>query len=206
MATPYLIIDGYNLMHAAGFARRSYAQGDLARCRRQLNQLLIADLDVTVLARATVVYDAFDSPSNSNRQHRHAGLAILFAPKGADADSEIERLLNQHSSPRQVLIVSSDHRLHKAAKRRKAKCIDSEDFLTALRAEAVPKLVSRTRKSTKSPAPATESTPIDADSLQQWADQHEQQAAATEDAPSPTVFEHDYLQQLQDDVTKGRLR
>ena len=206
MATPYLIIDGYNLMHAAGLARRTYAQGDLIRCRRQLNQLLVAHLDPGVLARATIVYDAFDSPSNDNRQQQQAGLAVQFAPKGADADSEIERLLNGHSAPRQVMVVSSDHRLHKAAKRRKACCVDSDDFLTALQAEAQPKSVSRRRKADPNTTSATGANPVDAASLQQWADQHDRQSATTEDPASTTAFEEDYLKRLQDDVRKGRLK
>lgn len=206
MPTPYLIIDGYNLMHAAGLARRNYARGELARCRRQLNQLLVTHLDADVLARATVVYDAFDSPSNANRQHQQAGLAIQFAPKGADADSEIEQLLNGHSAPRQVMVVSSDHRLHKAAKRRKARCVDSEDFLTALQTEPQTKSVSRRQKAVPDSASATDGKPADAASLQQWADQHERQSALGEDPASTTAFEKDYLKRLQDDIRKGRLK
>lgn len=136
MRVPFLIIDGYNLMHAAGIARRSYGVGDLEQCRRRLNQLVVSLLRPEALARATIVYDAFESPSNDQRNSEFRGLRIVFAPRGSDADSEIERMLNRHSAPRQVVVVSGDHRLHKAASRRKAVCVDSEEFLSSLQVES----------------------------------------------------------------------
>lgn len=116
-------------MHAAGIARPNYGPGDLERCRTQLRLLLASLLSDIVLVRTTVVYDAFESISDDCRYFNEGGVKIIFAPKGTDADSEIESLLQVHSSPRQVLVVSGDHRLHNAARRRKARCIDSEVFL-----------------------------------------------------------------------------
>lgn len=126
--TPYLIIDGYNLMHAAGIARTRYAPGALEACRTRLHRELAARLDADVLAAAVIVYDAFESVSNLDREQQHRGLNVLFAAQGRDADSLIERMLQRHSVPRRVIVVSSDHRLHKAARRRRARCVDSEDF------------------------------------------------------------------------------
>lgn len=136
--TPYLIIDGYNLMHAAGIAKTRYAPGGLEACRARLHRELSARLDADVLAAAVVVYDAFDSVSNLDRKQQHRGLSVLFAAQGRDADSLIERMLRQHSVPRRVIVVSSDHRLHKAAKRRRARCVDSEDFWAELEADVRP--------------------------------------------------------------------
>lgn len=135
MAVPFLILDGYNVMHAAGITRSRYGPGDLDRCRQRLNKRLIALLSRDVLERATIVYDAFDSPSDDERLQDCGGLTVLFAPRGSDADTQIERMLRTHSAPRQVVVVSSDHRLHKAARRRKAGCVDSEEFLAALEIE-----------------------------------------------------------------------
>ena len=36
MLRHYLVIDGYNLMHACGLARKSYGPGQLRQCRVQL--------------------------------------------------------------------------------------------------------------------------------------------------------------------------
>ena len=129
---PYLVIDGYNLMHAMGLARKNYGSGDLERCRNQMERALQRVLSEPVLAHTTIVYDAFSSASDINRYQESSGIAVVFAPRGTDADSEIERILKHHSAPTRVLVVSSDHRLHKAASRRRAKCVDSEEFWDSL--------------------------------------------------------------------------
>ncbi len=56
--TPRLIIDGYNLMHAAGLALRSYGPGELEACRQRLLQLLSDRLPLTQRRRTRVVFDA----------------------------------------------------------------------------------------------------------------------------------------------------
>lgn len=127
MARMFLIIDGYNLMHAAGFARSSYGPGDLERSRNRLLKQLTAQLDDSAAGNAIVVFDGKQS-SNDTPQETISVISVRFSQDGMDADSEIELLLNSHSSPRQVLVVSSDHRLHKAARRRRSQCMDSEDF------------------------------------------------------------------------------
>lgn len=130
--TPYLIIDGYNLMHAMGLAKRRYGDGELERCRQRMQRQLADVLDESVLKKATVVYDAFESVSDDNRMFRDQGMKIRFAPQGKCADSEIEEMLRSHSVPKRILVVSGDHRLHKAANARKASVIDSEDFWASL--------------------------------------------------------------------------
>lgn len=130
--TPYLIIDGYNLMHAMGIAKQRYADGELDRCRNRMQRELSAVLEESVLQLATVVYDAFESPSDDRRSFHANGMKIRFAPMGKCADSEIEDLLRTHSVPKRVLVVSSDHRLHKAANARKASVVDSDDFWASL--------------------------------------------------------------------------
>lgn len=132
MARLFLVIDGYNLMHAAGLGRSEYGPGELERNRNRLLHQIAGVLDKNVAADATVVFDAhLSSPrlTEGVLQTRSSPLSVCFSRDGRDADEEIERILDTHSSPRQVLVVSSDHRLHKAASRRKAGCMDSEDFL-----------------------------------------------------------------------------
>ncbi|RLS78298.1 MAG: hypothetical protein DWI00_03890 [Planctomycetota bacterium] len=132
MARLYLVIDGYNLMHAAGLGRSEYGPGELERNRNRLLNQTAAVLDEQIAADALVVFDAHLAvPRDSDHVPplARSPLAVRFSREGRDADAEIELILETHSSPRQILIVSSDHRLHKAAARRKATCIDSKDFL-----------------------------------------------------------------------------
>jgi len=132
MARQFLIIDGYNLMHAAGIARPTYGPGDLQRCRERLVRWLLEHLDESQRSDTQIVFDAAAAPSDSDPFQTVQGLNVVFAPPGTDADSEIERMLQKHSAPKQVIMVSSDHRLHKAARRRKARPIDSEDFIAEM--------------------------------------------------------------------------
>jgi uncharacterized protein len=155
MSTPFLIIDGYNLLHAAGLARAKYGPGDLQRQRQQLILRLAQSLSADERARCTVVFDALDAPLGMAREFQHEGVAIRFAEPGTEADDLIEMLVAEHSSARQLIVVSSDHRLKSAARHRRASSLDSEAFLAGLtlRAPAAPS------SSSMRPVPATLAKP-----------------------------------------------
>lgn len=143
MARRFLIIDGYNLMHAAGIARPSYGPGDMQRCRDRLVRWLLDHLEESQYPDTKIVFDAHAAPPDGDPFYTVQGIKVVYAPPGTDADSEIERLLKQHSSPKQVIMVSSDHRLHKAARRRKARPIDSEDFMQEMEEQPETPVTSR---------------------------------------------------------------
>jgi predicted RNA-binding protein with PIN domain len=133
MSTPFLLIDGYNLLHAAGLARPRYAPGDLERARHRLVAMLCEKLTVAEQMRCTVVFDAQNAPPDVHREVRQQEVRVLFAAPGQDADSVIEDLIAKHPAARQLFVVSADHRLHKAAKRRGAQPVDSEPYWERLR-------------------------------------------------------------------------
>lgn len=151
MARLYLLIDGYNLMLCGGSGRVVFGPGNLQQSRNRLLNSLRNWLDDDIAADTCVVFDATSAPRANHRQRGDSDLPcdlpfkVIFATSRPTADDEIEHLLKHHSSPRQVLIVSSDHQLHRAAARRGACCMDSERFLElvesgspqALRAVAV---------------------------------------------------------------------
>jgi len=188
---PFVLIDGYNLMHAAGIARQNYGPGDLQRCRLRLNRKLCELLSAETLVRTAVIYDAFRSESDTRRVQNHGELRVIFAPKGTDADSVIERLLKQSSSPRQTLVVSSDHRLHKAARRRKASCIDSEDFWQEITSSADD---SPMTPASSKPLPDAKLT--DPSDLQSWAEAEQTHS----DSNGPSDFDPEYLKQIEDEL------
>lgn len=133
MAEPFLLIDGYNLMHAVGFARSRYSQGQLEQARQRLLKFLLVHLRDSELPRTTVIFDAANAPVGLPGRSNLHGMAIVFARPGGDADTLIEEMIAEHSAPRQLRIISSDHRLQKAARRRKSQFIDSEDFVAELK-------------------------------------------------------------------------
>lgn len=123
-----LIIDGYNLLHASGILGRGVGRGSLERSRNALINFLVESLEEGQLASTTVVFDARDAPRGLPRVIKHGGLTVRFADPDLDADDVIETLIKADSSPRRLTVVSSDHRLHRAARRRKATAIDSDQW------------------------------------------------------------------------------
>lgn len=124
-----LIIDGYNLLHASGILGRGTGPGGFERSRLALLNFLVESLDAGTLARTIVVFDAALAPPGLPRQFAHRGLLVRFAEKRHDsADELIEELIRLDPAPRRLTVVSSDHRLHRAAKRRKATPIDSDKW------------------------------------------------------------------------------
>jgi uncharacterized protein len=161
---PYLIIDGYNLLHAAGLARRRYGPGQLERCRAQLLAWLSKHLAGSERERTTVVFDAAEAPPGLPRHLTAAGITIRFAAPGKDADDTIEELVAAHSAPRQIRLVSSDHRLQRCVQKRRGTFLDSEDFVQELERRGVlspessepPPPPPRGKKSREKPDPATD--------------------------------------------------
>lgn len=122
-----LLIDGYNLLHASGILGRGRGPGFLERSRQALLNFLAESLDERSLSRCTVVFDASDSaPRGLPRTTTHRGITVKYASGMPSADELIEELIQADTSPRKLTVVSSDHRLHRAAKRRKATPIDSD--------------------------------------------------------------------------------
>ena len=121
-----LLIDGYNLLYAAGITGQGRGPGYFERSRLALLNFLVEAIDPQELPRTIVVFDAGEAPPGLPHSITHRGLAVRFAAKHSDADELIEELILADTSPRKLTVVSSDHRLQRAAHRRRAKAIDSD--------------------------------------------------------------------------------
>jgi len=121
-----ILIDGYNLLNATGIVARGVGPGTLSRARLALLNFLAESINPKNLPHTTVVFDAHDPPPGLPRTVNHRGITVRFSVGYEDADSQIEELIRQDSSPRRLTVVSSDHRLQRAAQRRRAKAVDSD--------------------------------------------------------------------------------
>jgi predicted RNA-binding protein with PIN domain len=119
---------------------RGRGPGYLERARAALLNVLAESLDEEQRRRTTVVFDAKSGPPDVADSTTHRGITVRFAAGHASADELIEQLIKSDSAPRRLTVVSGDRRIQQAAKRRKAKAIDSDTWWDEL-------LQSRARRS-----------------------------------------------------------
>ena len=93
---------------------------------------LAASLAPGELPHTTVVFDSHDAPWGLPREVEHRGITVRFATQYEEADDLIEELIRADSAPRRLVVVSSDHRIQRAARRRRAKAVDSDVWYAEL--------------------------------------------------------------------------
>lgn len=126
------IIDGYNLMHAAGLARGKLVGKQLEAARLRLMQRLAYQMTKEERAGTTVVFDAKALLEVSTQDELIEGVRVRYPEPGHEADELIEHLIAVDPQPRKLRVVSSDRRLHRAARERMAVSIPSDRFLDEL--------------------------------------------------------------------------
>jgi uncharacterized protein len=128
-----LIIDGYNLLYVTGIVGDPSGQGGtFQRSREALLNLLAASIPAAELGQTTIVFDAADAPPGLPRTVTHRGMTVRYASDYTNADELIEQLIAAHHAPRGLVVVSSDHRIQRAAKRRRAAFVDSDRWYAEL--------------------------------------------------------------------------
>lgn len=128
-STMPVLIDGYNVLFAAGKIPRQIGPGALEQARRWLIQRLLRCFDTATRQETVVVFDAKDAPKHLPDAYQVSGIQVLFARDHEEADDLIEQRIRRESNPRRLLLVSSDFRLREVAARRRAKSMKSEDWL-----------------------------------------------------------------------------
>jgi predicted RNA-binding protein with PIN domain len=128
----YIIIDGYNLLHTLGTRRSLGGPGNLQRAREELAGRIASRLEPEQRSRTTIIFDANSENRDLPAVLEVQGIRVEFARDYEDADSMIEQLLQQHSAPRSVIVVSNDRRVRQAAGRRRARAVDCESWFDAL--------------------------------------------------------------------------
>jgi predicted RNA-binding protein with PIN domain len=180
MSARFHIIDGYNLLYAAGFGKADYAPGELLRARTRLLRKLLDELSPAEVSRTTVVFDAREPPPGRPDRVNVGGITVVFAREGGVADDLIVEMVRSHSAPKQVTVVSSDHRIQRGIRARRGEAVDSDVFLDRLsgRARAV------------KPSPAPQPPPPPETELEHWisvfGQVSTQQEIADSDLPTPS--------------------
>ena len=143
LVNDYLIlIDGYNLIFQCGLEGKSRTPASLQRGRNRLVGELEVGLPESIKQRTALVFDATRLPSGESRSttQTESGLTVIYALGYEDADTLIEILIQKNSTPKKLTVVSSDHRLHKAALRRKSTPVDSDQWFDQITGESTKEL------------------------------------------------------------------
>jgi hypothetical protein len=131
------LIDGYNLLHAMGLLSKRLGPEGLERARQNLLGVLHGSF-ADESDRVTIVFDAAKPPPGVPAEMEYHGLHVRFAIGLAAADDLIEQLIRKASAPRNLTVVSDDHRIRDAARRRRCVVSGCGDFLQALQGRRKP--------------------------------------------------------------------
>ncbi len=120
------IIDGHNLLHSIHKeGTDSGSISDVGLCRivgRYLKQ---------IGQSGAIIFDG-TGPRDKSGFDDISNLEVFFAGLGTDADTVIEDKITASTAPKRLIIVSSDRRLRKAARTRKAISVKSEVFWNSI--------------------------------------------------------------------------
>lgn len=126
-----LLIDGYNIAQPIAPTRNPDPRW-LQRNRSVLLRDLTTHLSEPILSKTCVVFDAADPPRNRPDRYLHEGIDVRFAVGYLSADDLLEELIRAHHTPKRLMVVSSDHRIQIAARRRNACHFDSQPWIDDL--------------------------------------------------------------------------
>lgn len=149
-----ILVDGYNVLHTQGVLPPRLAGIEVHGLLRLIHRSRFAG------RRLTIVCDGSGSTGRPGLEIVD-GTSVHYSGPHSEADTVIERMLEVASAARTWLVVSSDRRVQRAARRARADVLDSRTFLEQLVADEAHK-----RKDGLPPF-ATE-VPLDRYSVAHW--------------------------------------
>jgi predicted RNA-binding protein with PIN domain len=106
-----------------GLLEQSSEISDIQLCR------IINDYIYRTKKKGCVVFDGI-GPKIKDAFNNLFNLEIIFSGTSHEADDIIEKLILQSTGAKDLIVVSSDRRIKKAAEKRKATAVDCVDFWT----------------------------------------------------------------------------
>ena len=107
MSTPWVLVDGYSVMHAWPQLRK-IAGRSLERRREALVTVLQQYADQSG-RRVTVVFDGYAAKHKPELAQAGRSIEIVFSDSGKTADDTIERLVGGAGNQTDILVVTSDN-------------------------------------------------------------------------------------------------
>lgn len=120
-----LILDAYNVLHCSHVLPERWAAIDAPELCRMIDRSTLHG------GKAIVVCDG--QPKPHERDFTATGpSSMIHSGKGREADDLIEDILEDAKNRRNILVISNDHRVQRAARTRGARWMDCESFLRKL--------------------------------------------------------------------------
>lgn len=132
MAVPKLLIDGYNVLFQSQLVGRGRGGNWLPAARQRLLQLLTSRLTQVELATTQLIYDAPQFGQAPPETILTSGMLVCYAVDHEEADDLLEKIVRTHPTPKLLSVVSSDQRIRRCARARRARSIDAQLFLDQL--------------------------------------------------------------------------
>jgi hypothetical protein len=161
-----VLIDGYNLLHATDILGTKRGRKPLEHAQEALLVELANTLPPALREKTTIVFDAGPkAPRHAIALQQFRGIQVHFARRHEDADSLIVELIQQESAPKNLIVVSSDSRIQKMARRRRTQIWDSEKWLQALKRAVAPRTDEAASRQARMKSGETTPSPTE---IQQW--------------------------------------
>ena len=132
MTVPKILIDGYNLLFQSQLVGKGRGRDWLSAARRRLVQLLHQRLTPDELKVTQIVFDAPSKGPAPEPDAYPSGLAVVYAVDHAEADDLLEHTIRLHPTPKLLTVVSSDLRIRRCARSRRANSLGADQFLQKL--------------------------------------------------------------------------
>ncbi len=132
MPVPKLLIDGYNVLFQSQLVGRGRGPQWLHAARNRLLKLLASRLTPDELSTTQVVFDAPRMGPAPPGLTQPSGLSVCFAVDHDEADDLLEQIVREHPTPKQLTVVSSDQRIRRCARAKRATSLDAQTFLDQL--------------------------------------------------------------------------
>ncbi len=127
-----ILIDGYNLLFQSQLVGTGRGPNWLQKARQRLINHLSSKLPPDLASQTHIVFDASQGIEPTHDQTLPSGMRVVFANDHPEADDLLEELIRRHHAPKSLTVVSSDMRVRRCARARRAISLDSQAFLDQL--------------------------------------------------------------------------
>ena len=128
-----LLVDGYNLMYAVGAIQHGATEPKaLQRGREKVIGMISQRMSHELGKRVWIVFDSELAPKDLPDLWLKDGIYVAFSRGWNSGDEMLQAILAGHHSPKQLVVISSDHAVQRKALSRNAQCFDSDHWTEAM--------------------------------------------------------------------------